>query len=455
MSPSTCRPHHLRSINHRGRCAAMKHLLLLPFLVLACSTDDKSPVEVPLVVEQEEDTEVPKEGTISIAVQDLQFFHPFSRSRAMLNPTGAKKVSTVRSRDSFGIGLVIDATNESPHLLTKPDLEGYFELVGAHGSESCELTPKRYGKGRGPNHLSLDPRSKSVWLDETKQRYERAWRPGETIRLSARKDCGSFYLLDTALEEVVLRYRITANAMLHPRHAEATFPLPDADSPVVQSDEQHFVLPAEAAILQRTRVNDAAAYIAGDVIVMWDNNKIQRLDLGTLGIRADGLQRTSVPEQFQTITETEAELSISIADTSLHHWVDRPGIGKGRRILQTKLQLSLDESALLSRFSADSDGSPAAASAIAKAVGLERARLSKLLVCQRILLVTSARAVGPNDGNAVNATCSTLLKTDQIDLTMTYNLDRYEVPIGLLLPVDSTNRFIPIDHQALLRFDPR
>jgi hypothetical protein len=429
--------------------------LVLALIVAGCGDRPDVIDDVPDVERTTIDEEVPDPGTIAIVVRDFQFFHPFSRSRALMNPSGASKPETVRSRDSFGVGLVIDAVNESPHLLTQPDLLGQFELVGAHGSKTCELTPKRYGRGRGPNHLSLDPRSKGKWLDETKQNYERAWRPGETIRLAARKDCGSFYLLDTALETVRLKFQVTAEAMLHARRSEATFPLPDPDAPIVVSEEQTISLPADAAILQRTTFQGNTGHVAGDVVMTWTDGKFQRVDLGRFGIRADALERTPVPDQYMPVTVTEGELALTVDGVSLQHWSEEPAIGKGLRQVDAQVSIAVDSAAIEARIGAGPDATPAAAAAAARAVGLERARFNRMVSCHRIVLVTTARAISAANGAAAATACAVLSGEDTVQFQLRYSLGRYEVPVGLIVPVGKKTRFVPVDHQALLRFDPR
>ena len=431
----------------------MYKVFLLSMFLSACSGDEnerQKNVQEATTLPPNSPTEA---AAIDIVVQDLQIFHPFSRSRALMNATGGPKLDTTRSRDSFGIGLVIDATNLSPHLLAKPDLVGWFELAGAHGTTRCELTPKRYGRGRGSNHLSLDPRSKGQWLDETKQRYERAWRPGETIRLAARKDCGSFYLLDAALEKIQLSYTVTAEALLHPKRREATFPLPDPDALLAKSAEQRFELSADAAILQRSRFNDQPAHVAGDVVIQWLNHKIVRRDLGAMGVRADQLERIAVPNVFSPVSQAIHELMFSIKSVQLRHWTDLEATGKGRRELAVEAVVSMDEPALTDRIGATFSQSTDAAKA--KGIAAERARLTKLIPCQNILLVTTARALVSTNPRATMESCAQLSESNELILNINYNISRYEVPVGIQFIMGSTPYFLPIDHQGLLRFDPR
>jgi len=432
----------------------MRPLIIVLFVLGGCASSDDTSGSAesitPAIIEQP----AADPGSIEITVRDFQFFHPFSRSRPLMNATGAAKPDTVRSRDTFGIGLVIDAMNASPHLLQKPDLIGHFLMIGEHGSVSCEITPKRYGRGRGPNHISLDPSSKGQWLDESKQHYEKAWRPGESVRFWARNDCGSFYLLDTTLQEIRLEYQVTAEAMFHPRRAEATFPLPDPDAPIVRSDKQIVILPADAAILQRGEVNGTMAHVAGDVVISWNGEKIERIDLGSLGIRADALTRTSVPDQLTPIEQQEGEITLSISSAQHTHWSDMPAIGKGRRQLMVRGKLSLDTPGLKARLG-EVGQEPAAQTALSKAVAVERNRLAQLVPCQRIILITTARSVAPRNGGAAGTKCAALATVDEADFVLRYNLNRYEVPVGLQVRVGKEQRFLPIDHKPLLRFDPR
>ncbi len=398
---------------------------------------------------------------IEIKVQDYQVFHPFSRTRALLNansPTVGKKKKRglAKTKDSFGAGLVVDATNTSPHLLSAPDLLGEFVIKGKHGTVRCELDPKRNQQGRGGNHLSYDPRSKNEWRDESKQTYEKVWRPGETIRLRVREDCGNFFVYDTELESITTSFKVEARSMLHPGNPELTFPLNDPDAPLVRSETMSLALPPASLILQKVQIGEEWAHAAGDVVLRWDGARMIRDSLGNLGERADTLTRSDLPAAMEPSKGGFDELQFKTTSTKLIHWTDNEQIGKGRRMLDVETQITLNTDALKTRLEKGLDTStPQAQTAVTRGINSETARLKALVPCNRILLVTTKRDVMPSNGAEATGACSQISGDTAASLRLRYNLGRYEVPVGLILRTRTQQQFIPIAHQSLISFDPR
>jgi len=397
---------------------------------------------------------------ITLKVQDYQVFHPFSKTRALHNP--AKVISTkakkgmVKAKDSFGAGLVVDATNNSPHLLRAPDLIGEFVMKGAHGTVRCELDPRRYKNGRGDNHLSYDPTSKVPWRDESKQTYEKPWRPGETIRMSVREDCGNFFVYDTELQEIATSFKVVARSMLHPSNPETTFPLNDPDAPLVRSDTITLDLPPDALVLQKVQLGEEWAFAAGDVVLRWDGSRILRQTLGGLGHRADTLSRTDLPSDFTEEAGSFQELGFTVTEISMRHWTDAEKTRKGRRDLSVGLTIGLDSAALATRIQGKMDGTnPKAAAAIKKGISTETKRLTSLVPCNRISLVTTKRELHPSNGTEAIKACAQLSADADAELQLQYSLDRYEIPVGMILRSRTRQAFLPVAHQGLLSFDPR
>jgi len=399
---------------------------------------------------------------ITVKVQDYQVFHPFSRTRALLehaSPVTTNKRTRkglTKAKDSFGTGLVVDATNASPHLLSAPDLLGEFVMEGVHGTVRCELDPKRTRRGQGTNHLSFDPTSKNPWRDESKQTYEKIWRPGEIIRLRVREDCGNFFVYDTDLQSVTTTFRVEARSMLSPGNPDLSFPLNSPDAPLVRSERTVLSLPPSSLMLQKVKLAEGWAYAAGDVIITWDGARVVRNTLGGLGLRADTLTRADLPESMEEASTSFDELLFRATTATLLHWSDAKNISKGQRRLEIEAELRLDTEAIKSRLSKDIDAaSPQAEAAVAKGLAAETARLLALLPCNRISLVTTKRVVGlSNTGEAAGA-CAALSADGPAALRLRYRLGRYEVPVGLILSTRAAQHFVPIAHQALLRFDAR
>lgn len=400
---------------------------------------------------------------ISIEVQDYQVFHPFSRTRALLqhaSPTPAskkkRKKGLAKAKDAFGAGLVVDATNTSPHLLSAPDLIGEFVMKGAHGTARCELDPKRIRRGQGTNHLSQDPTSKVEWRDESKQTYEKVWRPGETIRLRVREDCGNFFVYDTKLENISTSFKVEARAMLSPSRPDLSFPLSGPDAPLVRSETMVLSLPPASVMLQKVQLGERWAFAAADVVISWDGARVVRGTLGGLGHRADTLTRSDLSAEIPDATAAFSELSFKASTAKLIHWADGKNISKGQRRLEIEAQLSLDTAAIQRRMAEGVDAStPQGTAAIDRGVTTETSRLLAMLPCNRIALVTTKREIGPSNSGELIGACGALTADAPAALRLRYRLGRYEVPIGLILRTRSAQRFVPIAHQALVHFDPR
>ena len=438
---------------------------ILPLVVIACQTSP-SPEAPPATVVTAAEAPAADDGAIdgiTLKVQDYQVFHPFSRTRALLEhgspAAGNKKRARkglAKAKDSFGAGLVVDATNTSPHLLSAPDLLGEFVMKGTHGTVSCELDPKRTRRGQGSNHLSHDPTSNNPWRDESKQTYEKVWRPGETIRLRVREDCGNFFAYDTQLIEITTSFKVEAHAKLSPGNADLTFPLSSPNAPLVRSETMTLTLPPSSVVLQQVQIQDEPAYAAGDVVITWDGNRVVRSTLGNMGVRADTLTRSDLPAQLQDAVGAFNELSFQATAVSLTHWTDGENISKGQRLLEVEATLSLDAAAIEARLTKSVNAeAPNAQAAISKGVAAETARLLKLLPCARIALVTTKREIGPSNGGEATGACAGLSVDAPAQMRLRYRLGRYEVPIGIVLRTRGAQRFVPVANQTLLGFDPR
>jgi hypothetical protein len=442
----------------------LTHLLLV--LSFGCTVEPTEPADQGSILAPKAEAPTKDDGAligISIEIQDYQVFHPFSRTRALLEHGSAApaknkraKRGKAKAKDSFGAGLVVDATNTSPHLLSAPDLLGEFVMKGVHGSIRCELDPKRTRRGQGTNHLSKDPTSTNPWRDESKQTYERVWRPGETIRLRVREDCGNFFAYDTDLQEITTSFVVEARSMLSPGNRDLSYPLSSPDAPLVRSETTILSLPPASVMLQKVQIGDDWAYSAGDVVISWSGEQVVRSTLGSLGQRADTLTRSDLDTELPKAQAAFDDLHFAASATTLTHWADAEDISKGLRRLEVQAQLSLDGAGIEARMSKRIDASsPRAEAAISKGIAAETARLSAVLPCGRIALVTTKREINPSNSDEAAGACSALSVDAPAALRLRYRLGRYEVPVGLLLRTRSGQRFVPIANQALIGFDPR
>src|SRR5262249_29104507 len=119
-------------------------------------------------------------------------------------------VTTKDARLRYGIGLIVEATNETGELLRDPWFEGAVRFTAAGGRELvCDLGADILSESTGARFLSFAPKppgekrepgeSKSDWRDETESAIESPWRPSERVRIATRKnECEAAFADDLA-----------------------------------------------------------------------------------------------------------------------------------------------------------------------------------------------------------------------------------------------------------------
>ena len=85
----------------------------------------------------------------------------------------------------------------------------------------------------------------------------------------------------------------------------------------------------------------------------------------------------------------------------------------------------------------------------------ERGRLAKLFSCGDVRVATNRGVRAPLNAKAASDTCKALEKSDAVEVTLTYTLDRYELPVALVYSLGKAQAFSPIASEALLKLDPR
>jgi hypothetical protein len=61
----------------------------------------------------------------------------------------------------------------------------------------------------------------------------------------------------------------------------------------------------------------------------------------------------------------------------------------------------------------------------------------------------------PSNAKSASDTCKALEKGGDVEVTLTYTLERYEVPVALVYSLGKSQAFRPIASDALNKLDPR
>jgi len=186
------------------------------------------------------------------------------------------------------------------------------------------------------------------------------------------------------------------------------------------------------------------------------------------------------------------ELSGKVTDLKIVHFTDDPTLNKGQRRLSATWHLSLKGDDIEGRLKAAVDAATTALDAaervevqadigsdgpvkakakadLAKAksdktaaetrfktsLSGERGKLTKLLSCGDIRLVTSKGVRGAVNGKSASDTCKVLDKVNDVDVTLSYAIDRYELPIAMTFSIGKAPTWSPIASARLLKLDPR
>ncbi len=264
-------------------------------------------------------------------------------------------------------------------------------------------------------------------------------------------------------------------------------------SDVVQSEPIDFDLSPASLSVQLVKLPAGEfAHASGNVVVYIKEGKVTYEDMGKLKLSLHNVERKDVPAEPPDVGFEADELSGKVSEVKLVHYLDDPTMNKGQRRLSATWKLSLKGEAIEGRLKAAVDtataaldaaervelqadiGSDAAAKAKAKAdlakaksdksaaetkfktsLSGERGSLAKLLTCGDIRLVTNKGVRGATNAKAATDLCKVLEKVNDVEVTLTYPLERYELPIALSYSLGKTPGFSPIASARLSRLDPR
>lgn len=501
---------------------------------------------------------------IAALLKDVQLFSPYSGNRTMPSASEDGSLDTGHSQLRHGLGIVIEATNETGEILRYATFEGDLKLSGGGNAQSCHFSSDAIGSEYGTRFLSYsvkpppdptgfgrDAATKATWFDESGSVVESPWRPSERIRMvSRRSDCRSPVLddmgvtaihgrvvvkgwrefsdtagamefddkgFDLALDGDVARIRDKKSSRLTlvplkevvemvaitdaPRDGRVV-PLTKlklsrfvyaSESDAVQSEPIEFDLNPASLTVQLVKLPTGDfAHATGNVVVYLKDGKVAYEDMAKLHLSLHDVERKDVPPEPPEVGFEADELSGKVTDLKIVHFTDDPTLNKGQRRLSATWHLSLKGDDIEGRLKAAVDaattaldaaervevqadiGSDGPAKAKAKAdlaraksdktaaetrfktsLSGERGKLTKLLSCGDIRLVTSKGVRGAVNGKSASDTCKVLDKVNDVDVTLSYAIDRYELPIAMTFSIGKAPTWSPIASARLLKLDPR
>jgi hypothetical protein len=504
-------------------------------------------------------------GKIAVAIKDFQLFHPYSPERAMPNVRDNGTWSTRESTQAYGLGVIVEATNDTGEVLHGVWLEGTLRFVNGDREVSCRFSPDSVGEyfnttytlhyNDVPADAKTDPftgEKPTAWRNESGSTTESVWRPGERIRLISRKnecdsllladmppsqvkgrlivragkrfvktigsefDSGPFELAlvgdsvrildkatshvvvlpvkDNVFEMVALGTGVGQNAPYVPlSHLELRNPVRFSRADVVESAPLEFDLPPPVVTLQMVKLpSGEMVHASANVLVFPKEGKVVYQDMAKAKLNLLEAGREDVPAATPAVTFTKNELTGQVKSIELKHFSDDTSLKKGERKLTVTWALHLQGEGIDRRLrvpfdiatgefekaTADLqkvDSGDAAAVASAKAdeaktkaaknaaetkykSGLksEREKLAKAFACGDVKIATNRGTKGPSNGKAAAEACKAIISGgDDAEVTITYTLDRYEIPIALVYSLGGDFTWSTIASAPLSKLDAR
>lgn len=442
-------------------------------------------------------------GAISITMLDTQLFHPNTRRRLMADTRNPSDVSA-ESSGGFGVGVLLEARNDSEYVLGAPRILSDVVIRGTHGAAGCRVVPRRrsfWSRNTSPiTVLSPTRDERTPWVDESRSAYELVWRPQETLRIRAVLECGPVHLLDTNPQSLSGTFAVAATAPFaeHEVTCDNDYEICGDD---VMGRSPEISLPGRAFTLASiTLPAGPPGFLAGDIFVHAEEGRPLFDSITTFGSSAFRATSADLPPTPVPVLDRLDEWSLAIDTVSLTHWTDRPDLPKGTRLVTVQARVSIATAQIEGRMrgaidaaraneqttqqqlaqaqtaiaaapddpnaqamlraaeSAARDATSAvgrAQSAYDRSLGSERSRLARLLACDRVQLVTHARLLRPNNARDAATTCAAINTSDQVNVSWLFVVDRYEIPVGLTYNVGSAPHTGFFAAQSLSTFDAR
>lgn len=501
-------------------------------------------------------------GGIQVAIKDFQLFHPYSTERAMPNVRDNGTYNTRESSSSYGVGVIVEATNETGEVLTGPWFDGEIHFINGDRDVDCRFTPDGIGEyyttsytlhyNNVPADAKTDPftgEKPTAWRNENGSTLEHPWRPGERIRFYSRKnECDSILLNDLPPTAVKGKIVVKANKRfvksydseftsegfdlaltgdnVRIRHKSSGYlvllPIRDVkenrtnifemvaagDVPkdattvpltrlklrseirytrddIIESQALPFELAPQAMTMQMVKLESGdMVHASGNVLIYPKDGKVLFQDMAKAKLSLLEVSRGEVPGSTPEVTFTHNELSGTVRSITLADHVDDTALSKGQRKLTVTWGMNLAGENIDARLKVPYDiakgeyekaakdaesGDAAAKAEAAKTKAAmdaaetkyktgsktEREKIAKAFSCGDVKIATNRTTKGPSNGKAVVEACKVLLSGNEAEVTMTFTLDRYELPVALVYNVNGKFTWSPVASAPLLKMDPR
>jgi len=481
--------------------------------------------------------------------------------------------STRDSNSYYGLGVIVEATNETSEILTGAYFEGSLRFVNGDREIDCKFGPDNLGDyystyfSLSYNDVPADAKTDPVtgekppaWRNESGSTNEAVWRPGERIRLMARRDCSSVVIADVqptavkgklvikankdfvksyssefdagsfdlALAGEYVRIRDKASGYLTivpvreevegqraPRlnvlnmvtqgdanapvvplsHLELRYPVRYTRVDFMESAPFEFDLPPSVMTLQMVKLPAGDLVHASGNVLVYPNTKEGKVvyqDMAKAKLNLLEATREDVPATMPSVSFSKNELSGSIKTAVITDYVGDLTLNKGQKKLSVTWALNLrgddidrrlrvpfdiakseyerakssadgvdqnDKAAVADAKSSLSKAETALSAAETKyksASKGEREKLAKAFVCGEIKVATNRGTKGPSNAKAASEACKALVNgANDAEVTITYTLDRYELPVALVYSLGSDFTWSAIASAPLLKLEPR
>ncbi len=506
---------------------------------------------------------------IAVVIKDFQLLHPYSSERAIQSIRENESFSTRSSSSNFGVGMIIEATNNTGEVLQSVGFTGEIRFSNGEHESLCHFSEEKLGDFSFARVLSYtsnpgkaDPftnEKPSNWkVDDSDQ--EGVWRPSERIRMFTRRDwCETPVLEDMNVTKiqgrvVVKAYqrfvetasrdltdavydmaliggdtvrvqgRKTGKVTLIPikervgdrmeynvqeiyakdgaaPSAEA-LPLKQVRlsrpwrlemNDIIESKPLEFDIHPSALTLQMVKLSSGdVMHASGNILVFAKDGKVVYQDMAKQKLSLLEATHVDLPATPPEISFEANELSGKVSNMAIVHFTEDTELVKGQRKLSITWKLNLKGDDIDSRLRAGLDAAKDAqskadtaaeqaaqggdAGEIAKAkaaaakaksdvsaaetkyktgVSSERGRVAKLLSCGEVKLATNKGLRAPTNAKAASEACKALLSNNEVEVIMSYTLDRYELPIALVYTLGKDFSFDPIGSESLIKLDAR
>lgn len=501
-------------------------------------------------------------GGIQIAIKDFQLFHPYSSERAMPNVRDNGTYNTRESSSSYGIGMIVEATNETGDVLVGPWFDGEVHFINGDRDVDCRFSPDGIGEyyttsytlhyNNVPADAKADPftgEKPTAWKNESGSTLEHPWRPGEKIRFYSRKnDCDSILLNDLPPSQIRGKVVVKANKRfvksydsefdserfdlaltgdnVRIRHKSSGYlvllPVRDVkenrmnvfemvaagDVPkdattvplsklklrneirytrddILESAPLPFEVPSQAMTLQMVKLeNGEMVHASGNVLVYPKDGKVTYQEMAKAKLSLLEVTREDVPSSTPEVSFTHNELSGRAKSITLQDHVEETSLNKGQRRLTVTWAMNLAGENIDNRLRVPYDiakgeyekaakeaesGDAAAKAEAAKTKAAmdaaetkyktgsktEREKIAKAFPCGDVKIVTNRGTKAPSNAKVVGDACKVLLSANEAEVTMTFTLERYELPVALVYNLAGKFTWSPVAGMPLMKLDPR